>query len=224
MEIRDPEGLTDTITFQVQVSGVETGTLTDVDGNIYNTVKIGNQWWMAENLKVKHYQNGDSIVYEPDIVNWYLWNEGVCCSYYDRTSNAEIYGLLYSWYAANDSRNMAPVGWHVPSDSEWQELVTTLGGDSIAGGKMKEASLNYWLEPNTLATNCSGFTGLPGGGRWGIGDFNLGESAFFWTTTESNIGSGWFYGLVNASQWTGRGDFENSLSKKYGFSVRCVKD
>jgi len=179
MEIKDPEGLSDTITINVHVSGVETGTVTDIDGNVYNTVKIGNQWWMVENLRVTHYQNGDSLVNETDIVAWYLWGEGVYCSYNNSSSNANTYGLLYNWYTVDDSRNIAPLGWHVPSDEEWQDIVTYLGGESLAGGKMKEASLQYWLSPNYYATNCTGFSALPGGGRWGIADAQLGEVAFF---------------------------------------------
>jgi len=224
MEIKDPKGLSDTITVNVHVSGVETGTVTDIDGNVYNTVKIGNQWWMAENLKVRHYQNGDSLVNETDIVAWYLWGEGVYCSYNNSSSNAYTYGLLYNWYTVDDSRNIAPVGWHIPSDEEWQELVSTLGGDSLAGGKMKEASLQYWQYPNYYATNCTGFSALPGGGRWGIADAQLGEVAFFWSATESISIGAWYYALHYGSSGIGRTDFSNGLSKKYGYSVRCVKD
>ncbi len=224
MEIKDSKGLSDTTTINVHVSGAEIGTVTDIDGNIYNTVKIGGQWWMAENLKVTHYQNGDSIFHETGIIQWFMWSEGVYCSYNNSTSNADTYGLLYNWYAVNDSRNIAPAGWHVPSDEEWQELVSTFSGDSIAGGKIKEASLLYWHNPNLFATNCSGFTALPGGGRWGIADAQLGEFAYFWSATESVFSGAWYYALHYTSPAIGRSDYSNVVSKKYGYSVRCVKD
>ena len=99
-----------------------------------------------------------------------------------------------------------------------------MGGDSLAGGKIKEASLQYWQAPNYLSTNCSGFFALPGGGRWGIADAQLGEFAYFWTSDESISSGAWYYGLHHSTPGIGRTDFSNAISKKYGYSVRCVKD
>ena len=111
-------------------------TLKDIDGNVYKTVKIGNQWWMTENLKVIHYRNGDKI---PCLTDDDEWDQSTraYCYYNNDTTNVEIYGRLYNWFAVNDSRKIAPEGWHVPTDEEWQELVDYLGGDTLAGGKMK---------------------------------------------------------------------------------------
>jgi len=117
---------------------LETGTVTDIDGNIYKTVKIGTQWWMAENLKVTKYRNGNLI---PNVTNMTQWDNlttGAYCTYNHDATNVTNYGRLYNWYAANDSRNIAPAGWHVPSDVELTTLITNLGGEDFAGGKMKE--------------------------------------------------------------------------------------
>jgi uncharacterized protein (TIGR02145 family) len=118
-------------------SNYEKGTVTDIDGNIYITVKIGNQWWMAENLKVTHYQNSDVIPEVTDNTQWGGLFSGAWCSYNNEESNVAVYGRWYNWYAVSDGSNIAPAGWHVPSDEEWQTLVDYLGGDGVAGGKMK---------------------------------------------------------------------------------------
>lgn len=144
-------------------------TVTDYDGNVYQTVLIGDQCWMMENLKVTHYRNGDPIPHVTDGVTWGNLTSGAYCNYNNDEGNVATYGRLYNWYAVDDSRNIAPAGWHVPSDAEWQTLVDYLGGDAVAGGKMKEAGTTHWASPNTGATNESGFTALPGGGprpRW----------------------------------------------------------
>ncbi len=141
-------------------SGIETGSFTDPrDGQTYNTVKIGNQWWMAENLN-----------YDADTGSW---------CYNDNSSNCTTYGRLYDWATA---LTVAPAGWHLPTDAEWTVLTDYLGGLSVAGGKMKETGTTHWSSPNTGATNESGFTALPGGSRYyPDGAFHhLGYDAIFW--------------------------------------------
>lgn len=198
---------------------LKTGTVTDYDGNVYNTVKIGNQWWMAENLKVTHYRNSDSI---PNVIaRWYQLTTGVYCNYNFDTNNAVIYGSLYNWYAVNDSRNIAPEGWHIPSDNEWQTLVDYLGGDEVAGDKMRETGTTHWHNPNTGATNESGFTALPGGFRNNLGDFfGMSTDAKFWSSTESGSDWAWYRSLEYTISEISR----HNTTKELGFSVRCVRD
>lgn len=199
-----------------------TDTLTDIDGNVYKTVKIGNQWWMAENLKVTRYRNGDAI---PNVTNNSSWtglNSGAYCYYDNNGSYDADYGALYNWYAVNDSRNIAPVGWHMPTDSEWQTLVDYLGGDYVAGGKLKETGTTHWTSPNYGATNESGFTGRPGGWRTNYdGDCNgMGGHTFYWSSTENRTDTAWNRDIVYDDAKVSRG----SDNKRYGFSVRLVKD
>jgi uncharacterized protein (TIGR02145 family) len=200
----------------------ETGTVTDIDDNTYRTVKIGNQWWMAENLKVTHYRNGDAIPEVSDSATWIMLITGAYCSYNNDVTNTAIYGRLYNWYAVVDSHNIAPAGWHVPSDAEWQTLVVYLGGWDVAGGKMKDTGTTYWQSPNSSATNESGFTGLPGGGRFGTrGYTGMGTEGVFWSSAEYDRNWAWFRSLYYYN--SGSVD-RNYLSKSFGFSVRCIKD
>jgi len=211
--------------------------LTDIDGNTYEIVKIGNQVWMAENLKVTHYRNGDAIPYVTDDAVWddpYLYDGGYC-HYNDDESYAAVYGLLYNWHAVHDYRGLAPEGWHVPSDEEWKELEMSLGmsqasADSMGwrgmdvGGKLKQIGTDLWAEPNIGATNISGFTALPGGYRSGDGFFELGRYALFWTSTGS---SSLFRlaidrGLRNSNSKVFR--YTPYNAKSNGLYVRCVKD
>lgn len=202
--------------------GMEYGTVTDINGNIYLTVKIGDQWWMAENLRVTHYRDGDPIPNVTDGVTWGGLTTGAYCDYNNDIANVVNYGRLYNWFAVNDSRNIAPAGWHVPSFEEWQTLVDFLGGDQIAGGKIKEAGTTHWTSPNTGATNESGFTGLPAGYRYiESGYFNhMGLSAFFWSSSESSSTIGCYRALNYDDSAVGR----PNVNKSYGFSVRCVRD
>ena len=198
-----------------------TTTVTDIDGNTYRAVKIGDQWWMAENLKVTHYRNGDPI---PNVTNNTQWSgltTGAYCNYDNDPNNANTYGILYNWYAVNDSRDIAPEGWHVPSEAEWQTLVNYLGGSGVAGGKMKEIGTTHWKRPNEGATNVSGFAALPGGYRYSDGNFGkLGSSAYFWSSSRYNSSNAWgrvlYYGSAYVSRY--------SSNKQYGFSVRLVRD
>jgi uncharacterized protein (TIGR02145 family) len=137
-------------------------------------------------------------------------------------SNVATYGYLYNWYAVDDSRNIAPEGWHVPTDDEWQILVDYLGGSSVAGGKMKETGTEHWNSPNTGATNESGFSALPGGYRdYSNGDYtNMGYYGYFWSSTEYSSYRAW-----NRILYYDNSDvYRHSSYKQNGFSVRCVRD
>jgi uncharacterized protein (TIGR02145 family) len=143
------------------------GSVTDIDGNSYRTIRIGDQVWMAENLRVTKYRNGTEIPYVTDMFEWsVLTSAAYCWPHHDETAMAATYGAFYSWYAVADPKGLCPQGWHVPSDGEWALLTDFLGGAGAAGGKMKETGISHWWGPNAWATNSSGFTGLPAGGRY----------------------------------------------------------
>ena len=207
-------------------SGLSTGTVQDIDGNVYKTVKIGNQIWMAENLKVTHYRNGDVI---PNLQDDDEWDneKGAYCSYANDEANSAIYGLLYNWFAVNDERKIAPEGWHVPTDAEWQGLVEFLGGDNLAGGKMKSTGTidggdGLWRGLNRSATNVSGFTALPGGYRYNSGVFDgIGANAYFWSANESSGGTAWHRYLYYGNSQVSRYDYG---WKQGGYSIRCIKN
>lgn len=190
--------------------------VTDIDGNVYHTVIIGTQTWMVENLKTTRYRNGAVIPNVTDNASWAALTTGACCDYNNTPSNSVTYGKLYNWYAVNDSRNIAPAGWHVPTDAEWTTLTNYLGGESVAGGKLKETGTAHWTAPNTGATNETGFTALPGGRR----GYYMGSNGNWWTSTEENSASAWIesvgYNYTDVSRYR--------LSKQGGLSVRCIKD
>jgi uncharacterized protein (TIGR02145 family) len=227
-------GLTDSTTYYIRayatssigtgygntISFTTLGTVTDIDGNTYLTVKIGNQWWMAENLRVTHFRNGEDMPNITDNTTWRNLTTGAYCNYNNDTAQVAVYGRLYNWYAVGDSRNIAPAGWHVPSDAEWQTLVDYLGGQVVAGGKMKEVGTTHWWYPSG-ATNESGFTALPGGLRGNFGVYSsMGNYAQFWSSTENYSNLAWYHYLVCESSGVNRYDAE----MRGGFSVRCVKD
>ncbi|MCX6830177.1 MAG: fibrobacter succinogenes major paralogous domain-containing protein [candidate division Zixibacteria bacterium] len=196
------------------------GTVIDIDGNGYQTVTIGTQVWLAENLKVTHYRNGEAIPNVTYDATWSGLTTGAYCEYNNDINNVATYGRLYNWYAVSDSRNIAPAGCHVPSDAEWQTLVDYLGGGAVAGGKMKETGTTHWSSPNIGATNESGFSGLPGGYRYNYGYYDaVGNVALYCSSTENNS-SAWNRILSYSLAGVGRG----SDNKRYGWSVRCVKD
>jgi uncharacterized protein (TIGR02145 family) len=197
-------------------------TVTDIDGNVYETVLIGDQLWMAENLKVTHYRNGDEIPTGLDNTNWTSTTQGAFAVYGDDPMNAETYGNLYNWYAVDDSRGVCPEGFHVPTDNEFTVLTDYLDGTSVAGGKMKEAGFGHWNSPNTGATNESGFTGLPAGYRYystGV-YYGMGDYGYFWSSTEYSSNFAWYRELNYDYSEVDRG----SISKRNGFSVRCLRD
>ena len=195
-------------------------TITDIDGNTYNTVQIGDQVWMSENLKTSRYRNGGSI---PNVTDNTLWSNSTigAWSYYnnDETNNA-IYGKLYNWYTTLGD-TLCPTGWGVPTDAEWTTLTDSLGGESVAGGKMKSIGNAYWNDPNTGAINSSGFTALPGGYRNSDGSFYIiRDYAFFWSATELGFNGAWFRYLN-----FGNGGVDRNLNvKSVGASVRCLRD
>ncbi len=194
----------------------------DYDGNIYHAVKIGNQEWLKENLRVTHYRNGDEI---PNISSILVWRTILTgWSYYDNNANNDpAYGKLYKFNTITDQRNICPEGWHIPSVEEWNGLLEYLGGADSAGGKMKEKGLEHWQDENVGATNESGFTALPGGFRDSDGNFNkLGIIGVWWSSDQSTINP------ENASYIF----IYNSLAlakieeipMNYGLSVRCIRD
>jgi uncharacterized protein (TIGR02145 family) len=199
-------------------------TITDFENHVYNTVKIGNQLWMAENLRTTHYNNGELIATtNPASLNItsentpkYQW------SYSGDDANASVYGKLYTYYAVTDTRKICPTGWHLPSDAEWTTLVTTLGGYQVAGSRLKEHGNTHWLSPyNTDATNESCYTALPGGYRDLSGTFYLLQNdAYWWSATESEAAKAWGRTLNTSSPEAGR----PGVNKSWGLSVRCVKD
>ncbi len=202
------------------------GTITDADLNEYQTVSIGSQCWMRENLAVTQYSDNTPI---PEIGDAGLWansNSPAMCWYEnDYVSYGSVYGALYKYYAVdyieNGNRNICPDGWHIPGDEEWTELIDALGGMALAGGKMKEAGTVHWLDPNTGATNESGFTALPGGSRDFDGVFGyITEQSNWWIPVEFSPEMGWRVQLTNLGEDVYIGESE----KSNGASLRCVKN
>lgn len=197
------------------------GTVNDIEENVYNVVTVGKQIWMSENLKTTSYNTGEAIPLVEDEAKWAgLTTPAFCWYKNDEDAFNPTYGALYNWYSVNTGK-LCPSGWHVPGDEEWTELTTFLGGEEIAGGKLKEASQTYWVEPNFGATNESGFSAFPGGFRYKDGKFfDLGFSAYWWSSKEYSAERAWFRFLYYNDGVTYR--FNNV--KKNGFSVRCIKD
>ena len=185
------------------------------------TIVIGTQQWMRENLDVVTYRNGDVIPQVTDATAWAALTTGAWCYYDNDSANGAIYGKLYNWYAVNDTRGLAPTGWHIPTDAEWTILTDKLEGASVAGGKMKSVGTTIWTTPNILATNESGFTGLPGGHRFYDGSFfYIGNYGFWWSSSQNVTASAWNRTLYYASGSASR----NLNNKHFGFSVRCLRD
>jgi uncharacterized protein (TIGR02145 family) len=200
------------------------GTLIDQDGYVYKTTKIGSQTWMAENLRTTKYRDGSTIPYVTANAAWAALNSGAYCNYKNTINNDTIatFGRLYNYFAVIDSRNLSPIGWHVPTDDEWTILTEYLGGESVAGGKLKELNISHWINPNSEAENSSGFTALPGGYRYHSGIYlNDGSDCYYWSFTESSNIFAWYRYLNNYEGYIHR---YGSSTKSYGFSVRCVKD
>ncbi len=198
--------------------------LGDYDGNVYHTVTIGTQVWMVENLRTLHYTNGDPIPLVASGSVWINGIEGGCCVYDNDDANSGTYGLLYNAYTIFDSnsRSIAPSGWHVATNADYETLETYLGGTATAGGKMKESGTTHWNSPNAGADNTSGFTALPGGFRGEPdGIFSgLGDKAYFWTSTAQSADSVYCRILdTNSAKST-----VASAPKFVGMSVRCVKN
>ena len=201
--------------------------LYDVDGNAYKTVNIGTQQWMGENLKVSKYNDGIPIQNVSDSLQWQNQNSGAWTYYQNNIVNNDKYGKLYNWYAvsptSNGYRNVCPMGWHIPTDDEWNVLADFLGGVAVAGGKMKEVGTINWLSPNYSATNLSLFTAVAGGSRNSDSRYlSLGNTAFWWTATEVSTSAEHVWNRYisqSDSQISSFGGYKTA-----GYSVRCVKD
>ena len=240
LEVKDTDDQTDTTSLQINVDSAIPGTVTDYDGNVYNTVKIGNQWWLVENLRVTHYNDGTEIPLILNYSNWAFANNGAYCYYDNNADNIAVYGLLYNFHAVDDSRGLAPEGWHVPSSDEWIEMEMHLGmtqeqadltlwRGTDEGGKLKEAGTTHWTPTNNGATNETGFTALPGGYR-NVSDYAMyndfraiGIFTSFWTSTgltASNNINALVRSLTNAETRISKVGYPRTN----GLSVRCVKD
>ena len=212
------------VSFKTEVKLFTPGaSVTDIEGNVYNTITIGTQSWMKENLKTTKYRNGNSIgTTAPATLNIsaentpkYQW------AYAGNESNVDIYGRLYTWHAATDSRNICPTGWHLPSDAELATLTTFLGGDNLAGGKLKEVGTSLWHSPNTAATNSSGFSALPSGMRSEDGNFTeIGFNCGWWSSSPVRTIEAKF----RATGYNYSHSFIGSNLQATGYSVRCVKE
>jgi uncharacterized protein (TIGR02145 family) len=199
-------------------------TVTDRDGNIYKTVTVGTQIWMAEDLKTTKYSNGDvigtttpaTLDISSESTPKYQW------AYAGNDSNVAVYGRLYTWYTVTDSRKVCPIDWHVPTDSEWKTLINCLGGEIAAQGKLKEAGTRHWKSPNSDATNESGFRALPGGNRFNNEPFlGIGEFTHWWTASEYDNKFAWRRTLWKNAPMNNTGGYAD---KKIGWLVRCIKD
>jgi uncharacterized protein (TIGR02145 family) len=194
----------------------------DADENTYTTVTIGNQVWMAENLKTTKYNDGSSVPLIIDNLEWgNLSTPGYCWYNNDETTNKNVCGALYNWHTVNTGK-LAPVGWHVPDYNEWQSLANYLGRYLVAGGKLKESGSTHWLSPNEGATNESGFSALPAGYRWDFDNsfIDKGICGVWWSSTDSNASIAW-YRLAHHSNAVLPPGIQ---SKNAGFSVRCVRN
>lgn len=200
----------------------------DVEGNPYKTVKIGTQTWMAENLRTTKYRNGEPIA---NVTQGSAWSSaslktGAYCWYNNDPAKEYTYGALYNWYAVTDKRNLAPEGWHIPTDEEWSTLVAFLGGEAVAGGKMKEIGTLHWFSPNLGASNEFLFSLLPAGVREGsemqaTGSFwGINDKAYLWSSSQSSP----TLMLFRRVSKDGADCFSASGSGQYGMSVRCIKD
>jgi uncharacterized protein (TIGR02145 family) len=192
----------------------------DADGNYYSVVAIGTQTWMAENLKTAKYQNSNAIPNVMDDTAWAILTTGGWCNYNNDTANEIKYGKLYNWFAVSDSRNIAPAGFHVPTDAELTTLTDYLGGDGVAGGKLKETGILNWASPNAGATNETGFSALPCGNRGGGPFTDIGYSISWWSSSQYNSDKAFYRIMSNTNSFVNR----FSTWKTGGLTVRCVKD
>jgi len=205
-------------------NGIDDNCNGQADENCIPSVTICNQTWMAKNLDVSKYRNGDEIPQITDGLAWESTTTGAWCYYNNDPATGAIYGKIYNWYAVNDSRGLAPAGWHIASDEEWTTLTICLGGETVAGGALKEVGTAHWMDPNADATNSSGFTALGAGGRgWDDGGLfeGLTNNTTWWSSTEASADRAYDRGLTTYNGYIFR-FFPDE--KHVGASVRCVKD
>ena len=198
--------------------------VTDIEGNTYDVVQVGEQLWMAENLRTTTLSDGTPIPKVEDYEGWANLTLPAYCWYNNDSVYAEELGALYNYHAIETGK-LCPEGWHVPADEDWIVLESSLGGASRAGGAMKEAGLEHWKTPNTQASNESGFNALPGGYRSYTGTFNLIRiNGYWWSSSEKS-----WYGSANTViyrnlKYDGQDVYRHVAEKANGFSVRCVKN
>lgn len=208
--------------FLLTISGLfcHAQTVTDIDGNIYQAVTIGTQVWMAENLRVTRLNDGTDIPYISNSWDWEYMTSPAYCYYNNNQTFKETYGALYNWMCVNTGK-LCPTGWHIPSEAEFEVMIQYLGGDSVAGGKLKETGTEHWYPPNNYATNESGFCARPGGLR-GLEVDCYGKGLFgdFWTSSEVTITKARHYEVVSDTGVI----YKLAIYHYVGFSVRCLKD
>jgi uncharacterized protein (TIGR02145 family) len=194
------------------------------NGYTYPSIVLGNgQEWMSENLRTNTYSNGATIANVTNSVQWINLQTGAWSYYNNDSQNQTSYGKLYNWYAVTDPRNVCPSGWHVPTDAEWTELTNYLGGELVAGGKLKSTDMTFWDSPNNDATNESGFSGLPGGLRYVDGSFGSEGAYGYWWSSTGQPGQGgqcWHRQLESNNGFF----IPTSGNGMLGMSVRCLKD
>jgi uncharacterized protein (TIGR02145 family) len=206
----------------MSMTSLQAQTVKDIEGNIYKTVKIGTQTWMAENLRTTKFNDGKAIPLVTD-TTWHSKKSPAYCWYNNnKAANSKTYGAMYNWFTVKTGK-LCPAGWHVPSDSEWMTLVTFAGGENTGGGKLKEKGTVHWKSPNAEATNESGFTALPGGSRFDSDGsyYGMGDYGNWWTSTEFDSfrpGSAFIYMMDYRSGETSKG----FPMKQSGASVRCI--
>lgn len=196
-------------------------TITDEQGNTYKIVAIGSQTWMAENLKTTKFNDNTDIPLVTDDTIWSNITTPAYCWYNnDQETYGNTYGILYNYYAVN-THKLCPAGWHIPDNAEWNNLIENLGGESVAGGKLKETGTSKWLSPNTGATNESGFTALPGGYRhYDFLFMNIGNAGYWWSSSNVSFSVAYYYSIYYGYPSI----FQNQSYVQFGYSVRCLKD
>jgi uncharacterized protein (TIGR02145 family) len=197
-------------------------TVTDAEGNVYATVTIGNQVWMAENLRATQFSNLEPIPFISDNTLWSTQTQAAYCYYQNDALVANEYAHLYNWQVASDARNVCPTNYHVPTLSEWETLITFLGGNALAGGQLKEVGFVHWLEPNTGASNSSGFTLLPSGWRaYNNGFFeNLNYMAYLWSSTPVDA----LNATIMLVGYDSESAYTSSSHMNTGLPIRCIRD
>jgi uncharacterized protein (TIGR02145 family) len=211
---------------EISFTTMTEGSVTDIDGNNYKIVTIGTQVWMAENLKTTSFNDSSPVPLITDSIEWTnTTGPGYCWYNNDETTYKPVYGALYNWYAAATGK-LCPTEWHVPTETEFNDLSDFLGGSSVSGGKLKEAGLIHWDSPNKGANNESAFIGVPGGGRYKLfGNFDeffdIGYASYYYCLPEFSASEYWYTGLYSPERFI---YFDHYAPKSDGLSVRCIKN